>query len=52
MAYISFEMGPTLAMVYILAKMQLALHVPLETLTMASILLEMCLTPLMFFLEP
>ncbi len=49
MAYISFEMRLTLAMVYIFIKMHLAFHFFFKTLVMAYILIRMCITPHMFF---
>ncbi len=48
MAYISFKMCLTLAMVYIFIKMHLTFHILFETLAMAYILVRMCMAPHMF----
>jgi hypothetical protein len=45
MAYVSFEMCLTLAMIYFLIKMQVTPHVPFETLAMAYIFIKKCLVP-------
>ncbi len=48
MAYISFEMCLTLAMVYIFIKMNLAFHILFGTLAMAYILVRMCMAPILW----
>jgi hypothetical protein len=49
MAYISFEMCLTLAMVYIFIKMHMAFYILFGTLVMAYILVRLCMAPHMFF---